>query len=147
MECAQRGNAQDSCTSLPFSALPVQVTNDKLSQEIFPVALQTVTVSPFLQPLCALKALTPSFFSKGRLSQISTCLYLCSRTELEAPVMGMYFYEQRWETPQGTGMRTGGEQGGMGRPGGCTEDGNREQLIGISHSRREGLTRQPSASR
>lgn len=80
MECAQRGNVQGhSCTSLPFSGSAS--SGDKLSQEVFPVALPGVTVSLFQQPLCAL---TPKLlFPKGRLSQISTFLYLGRKTELE----------------------------------------------------------------
>lgn len=85
MECAQWGNVQGhSCTSLPFSGFASSA--DKLSQKVFPVALQSVTVSLFQQPLCAP---TPNFCFQTRLSQISTSLYLCRKTELESSWDGL----------------------------------------------------------
>lgn len=107
------------CTSVPFSGFAS--SGDKLCQEVFPVAFQSVTVSLFQQPLCALKALAPKFhFHKGDCAKHPPSFIFVGRQNLKSTWDGMCFFEQRWETPQGTGMCPGNEQGGVGRPRGCT---------------------------
>lgn len=66
----------------PSQVLPVQVTNSpkRFFQWLFKVSQCPRSCSPSVPSRHSHQASLP----KGRLSQISTCLYLCSRTELES---------------------------------------------------------------